>query len=230
MPTAAFDSRSGQFTGGAGEQSLARYQFQLQQTYEIDVPYGIDRFVLTDAVIAACLAPDTPLQDSPERLLVADDGENLEVSLFLDLSVLQRLHQDDPWQHLHPGNLSDFWLAVEGVSHFIYLLWNAGHERQISCLALELQGEVDKFVAALALVDELQPDTLDPDRLLQILFHESVLRAGLSPELQQRYQQASDLAEGFCRSLLELRSSNRLTRQLRRFYRLNQSERLRLLS
>ena len=49
---------------------------------------------------------------------------------------------------LHDGNVADYWTALEGVSHFLYLAWNAGHDKPVSLLELEMQAEVDKYVAS----------------------------------------------------------------------------------
>ena len=45
--------------------------------------------------------------------------------------------------------LQDFLLAVEGVSHFVYLVHRARQERPVSAVELELQAEVDKYLVAL---------------------------------------------------------------------------------
>ena len=47
------------------------------------------------------------------------------------------------------GNVADYWTALEGVSHFLYLAWNAGHDKPVSLLELEMQAEIDKYVASL---------------------------------------------------------------------------------
>ena len=39
-----------------------------------------------------------------------------------------------------------FCLALEGVSHFLYLIWNASFDRSVTLLEMELQAEIDKFV------------------------------------------------------------------------------------
>src|SRR5207249_6014341 len=87
-----------------------------------------------------------------EQLLVHENGEELELALFVDPSLLQRLQGRSPFEDL-PG----FCEATEGVSHFLYLVRAAQLERSVSLLELEAQGEIDKF-ASCALLGWQQVD------------------------------------------------------------------------
>jgi len=55
------------------------------------------------------------------------------MSLYLDPALLQRLAREDPLTRLHAGNVADCWTALEGVSHFLYLAWNAGTTGRCRC-------------------------------------------------------------------------------------------------
>ncbi len=72
----------------------------------------------------------------------------LALSLYLDPALLRRLEAADPLERLHGGNVADCLTALEGVSHFLYLVWNASHDRAVSLLELEMQAEVDKFIVS----------------------------------------------------------------------------------
>ncbi len=52
------------------------------------------------------------------------------------------------------------WTALEGVSHFVYLAWNAGHDKPVSLLELEMQAEVDKYVGSYWLMRRQLPGSL----------------------------------------------------------------------
>jgi hypothetical protein len=91
------------------------------------------------------------------------------VGLFLDPQLLERLALANPLEALNAGNLADYWTALEGVSHFIYLAWNAGHDRGVSLLELELQAEIDKYVSSWLLLREQDPERY-PAELHRLLF------------------------------------------------------------
>jgi hypothetical protein len=75
----------------------------------------------------------------------------MQLGLYLAPGLLDRLRQDDPLRRLHDGNLADLCLLIEGVSHFLGVAWHATQERPVTCLELELQAEIDKYVLALLL-------------------------------------------------------------------------------
>jgi hypothetical protein len=166
--------------------------------------------------------------EQDEVLLVAALPGELAVSLFLDAAVLRRLERHDPLRRLDGDNLADWWTALEGVSHFLYVVHNANHDRAVDRLELELQAEVDKYIATLWLLRAQSPAHL-PLELHSLLFARTridPLRAGVHFGL---YAAASHQASRFCRSvergLARARAAARaplaaaaLT-ELRRFYR-----------
>ena len=68
------------------------------------------------------------------------------MALYIDAAVLERLARRDPFDALTHENLADYLTAAEGVSHFVYVAWNTGHDKPVTLLELELQAEVDKYV------------------------------------------------------------------------------------
>jgi len=112
-------------------------------------------------------------------------------------------------------------LDVKGVSHFLYMIFNAHHDRQVSFLDLELQAEIDKFAFAVLDTDYAE----QADALLERLFCDISYRSDLSSELKQRYEQANDLAFKYCRWLnsnFDLRVDNKaLKAEIEKVYRLN---------
>lgn len=202
---------------------LQSLQQRLQAIYEIDTDYDIDEFVISDSVLASQLETSAQARQIPEKLLVRQHPDGLDISLFLHRDILQKLQQDNPTQTLHHGNLADFCTVTEGISHFVYLIWNACHERSISLFELELQAEVDKYVMTAALLAE-QLDGCLPHNLPHVLFDRPQFDHRLNHHEQQRYRLANTYARRYChnlhRNLLELGDSILITRELRRFYRL----------
>jgi hypothetical protein len=202
---------------------LHALQLRLQTIYEIDTDYDVEEFVISDVMLAQQLENPRSSRQIPEKLLVHQHDEGLDISLFLDRDILKNLRQDNPTQALHRGNLADFCTVTEGISHFVYLIWNDHHERSITLFELELQAEVDKYVMAAALLAEQQDGTL-PHNLPHILFDNPSFDSQLNRREQQRYRLANAYARQYChslhRSLLELGDSVLITREIRQFYRL----------
>lgn len=130
---------------------LNALQKLLERIYRVEVGLDVEDFLITAPELARQLDTSINPRESKEKLLVSQQGDQLDLALFLDASVMARLSEDDPLVSLHSENFVDFLLAVEGVSHFLYLIWNAGVERGVTLLELEMQAEVDKFVTATSL-------------------------------------------------------------------------------
>jgi len=162
---------------------------------------------------------------------VLDEGDTAAVGLFIDAALLQRLAAADPLKTLNAGNLADYWTALEGVSHFIYLAWNAGHDRGVSLLELELQAEVDKYVSSWWLLREQDPARY-PAELHRLLFERSRIDSQLAGQQHELYREANHYAARFCRRLqrqLSARaalSRNDAVAELRRFYRLSRERKM----
>lgn len=212
---------------------LQTLQHRLQRIYEIDTHYDVEEFVISDPALAQQLDSSPRTRQLPEKLLVHQHAEGLDVSLFLHEDLLHKLRHDNPSQTLHHGNLADFCTVTEGISHFIYLIWNAHHERSITLFELELQAEVDKYVLAAALLAEQLGGTL-PYNLPHVLFDRPRFDHQLDHDEYRRYRLANAYARHYChnlhRSLLGLGDSVLLTRELRRFYRLLHHKKIQRIS
>jgi hypothetical protein len=213
--------------GGGGEATLLRsLHALLAEIYDLDVSYDIDRFLVTDAAVAAAFDVDGRPVD--EKLLIAEGAGQAEVSLYLERSLVDRLEAHDPNEHLDAANLADFWTAFEGVSHFAYYAWNAAIGKAVRLLEMELQAEVDKFIATRVLLE--RQGERPPPSLHAWLFDLPRFDDRLtSPELM-RYRDANHYAAKYCLKLTpELeqgRAHASLRRELRQFYRLTQSQKI----
>ncbi len=128
---------------------LASLQRQLEWIYEIEIPHSVDDYLITDRAALNNLQghDESDASEIEEQLLVVQDGDSVDIALYVDDEIVNRLAHDDPRSRLHAGNLVDYCTVMEGVSHFLYLIWNAGYERGVSLMELEMQAEIDKYVS-----------------------------------------------------------------------------------
>ena len=201
---------------------LRQLQELLERTYDVPLRVDVAQFLLTDR---SALPAEHRASATDEQLLVATDSSGVALGLFLDPAVLSRLAAANPLDALNGGNLADCWTALEGVSHFVYLAWNAGHDRAVSLLELELQAEVDKYVVSLLLLRAQDP-TRFPRELHRVLFERARVCPTLAGERIGLYRRAHRYAERFCRHIGRLlepcggHAQAAARAELRRFYRL----------
>jgi hypothetical protein len=169
--------------------------------------------------------------NTDEQVLVLDHGGAASVGLFLDPQLLERLKAANPLEALNGGNLADYWTALEGVSHFLYLIWNAGYDRGVTLLELELQAEIDKYVASWWLLREQDPGRY-PAELHHLLFERARIDLRLAGERSDLYRAANQYAARFCRRLERqlsthaARARSETLAELRRFYRLSRERKV----
>lgn len=204
-------------------------QGMLQQTYDLEGEHRVTDFLTMNPALIAALGILPGSAAGQEQVLVSQqEPDCVDIAVYIAPEVLERLGAANPLEDLHDGNLADFWMALEGVSHFVYLAWNASRDKPVTRLELELQAEVDKFVLTALLIATRRTRALDA------LHHGLFRRCHVDPALDRasraRYQDASRYAEAYCAQLLE-RCRRRpdlrmLTPELRRFYRMSQRAKL----
>ncbi len=213
---------------------LTALQEHLAMLYETPIAHSVMDYLVTDARVAHTLAADdaTKDHDNQERLLLRQNVDDLEITLYIDDSILDALTTCDPYKHLDERNLNPFLVALEGVSHFQYLVWNAEHSKQVTQLEMELQAEVDKYVTASMFFD------VQGSGPGNAAFHESMFNAvsfadGPEMETGQRYRAANHFAGKYCQRLSHRYPAQHrepsFINELRRFYRLPQNEKIRLI-
>ena len=163
-----------------------------------------------------------------EQLLIRPDDEGLQLGLFVDERTLENLELRDPRRRLDDANLQDFLLAVEGVSHFVYLVHRARLERPVSAVELELQAEVDKYLVALLVSWNQHGEP--PSDLRARLFANVTFAGDLSREERERYQLANSAADEYAASLearfVRSHAVDDMLGEARRFYRKGLAEKL----
>lgn len=201
---------------------LRPLQQLLETIYDASSGHDVRDFLITER---SKLPRERRAEAAEEELVLVQRRRSHYLALYIDEALLARLAQHDPLRALDGGNLGDFWIALEGVSHFSYLMWNAGHARGISQLDLELQAEVDKYIASYWLLRAQHPGHV-PRELFHLLFQRTHVNPALPPARQHLYAAASRYAARFCSALQTALLSNRPSLKsravagLRRFYRL----------
>jgi hypothetical protein len=181
---------------------LLRMQRLLARLYDAHIEHAPEEFLITERrELERLLGPDARDVSDEHVFIVEDDGD-VRVGLFIDADVLARLAGQDPLEELDEQNLQDFCTALEGVSHFHYLLWSLQRGREVSLLELELQAEVDKYASALMLLMQ-QRDGEFPRALHATMFDRVSFAASLEVSIRQRYEEANRHAARYCRDLDE---------------------------
>jgi hypothetical protein len=198
---------------------LARLQLGLETLYRVETRLPIDAFLIDEAARA-----ELPVARAPrEQLLMREDGGELGLALFVDGAALANLERHDPAARLDETNFADFCLAVEGVSHFIYVALRAADDRGVSQLELELQAEVDKFACCVLLAGS------GPD-LRGRLYGDVLFAADLDTDERARYQAANNQARRYAGALerryVRADRTEGLLSELRRFYRMDLPDKL----
>jgi hypothetical protein len=193
---------------------LARLQLGIEALYRVETRLAIDAFLIDAAERAAVPTTRAPR----EQLLVRQDAGELALGLFVDAAALENLERNDPSARLDERNFTDFCLAVEGVSHFVYVALHAAGDRAVSQLELELQAEVDKF-ACCVLVAGAASD------LRRRLYGDVRFAADLDDDERARYQTANNEARRYADALerryVRAERTEGLLADLRRFYRMD---------
>jgi hypothetical protein len=172
---------------------LRQIQISLEDFYRLDPAPQIDEFIVQPGESAALLCNQ---RRSEEQLIIVEDRDSdLYLGLAIEPSVLHELESPA----LAHENLKAFCLAVEGVSHYLFIIYCARQERHVTALELELQGEVDKYVACVMLAN--RAPSLSPEQIRQRLYDAFQLAEGLEILEQQRYSQANALARRYSRTL-----------------------------
>jgi hypothetical protein len=209
--------------------TLASLQCALAEIYDLPATPDIAQFLLTDR---ARLAGVAAARNSDEQLIVAEQGDTLSLALYIDAQVLERLAHRDPFAALTQHNLADYLTVAEGVSHFVYVAWNAGFDKPVTLLELELQAEIDKYVLGAWLLRE-QGDGRFPCELHRALFERARVDPSAAAGRASLYHTASKYAARFCRRVAAslARGTRGATRELqselRRFYRWGNARKLR---
>jgi len=212
--------------------TLASLQSALAEIYDLPAMPAVGEFLMTSR---SDLQGYSEARAGDEQLIVGVEGDTVSLALYIDGAVLARLAQRDPFAALDHENLADYLTVAEGVSHFVYVAWNAGHDKPVTLLELELQAEVDKYVLGAWLLRE-QGAGRFPRELHRLLFERARVDPAAAAGRANLYRTASNYAGRFCRRVAaslaastghSRRGATReLLAELRRFYRWGNARKL----
>ncbi len=196
--------------------NLRRLQRELEGLYDLPLGPDVERFVCDEAEARAIAGEAVTARR--EALIVVDREGDLSVGLYVDPALRA------PRSHFEA-----VCVLAEGVSHFVYLEFRSVRGREVSELELELQAEVDKY--ALALVrDRSRRLSSRSRRLRRRLFEDAAFLDPEGTERGERYRLATRAAGAYARYLerrfVDEGDLGSLARELRRFYRLGEREKL----
>ncbi len=209
--------------------ALERLEVLLTGIYDLDIGCRVGDFLVTDRQALPGECHEAP---GDEQLFVGTVDDELCMSLYLDPELLARLDRHDPSDGLDQDNLADCWSVLEGISHFLCVAHNAGNDRPVSRLALEMQAEIDKYVASFVLLRQTHPERF-PAELHTLLFRRTHIDPTLAAGRDSLYRRASLGAARFCARLepklrsLCRREDDSWLADMRRFYRLSDIGKLR---
>jgi len=206
---------------------LSALQKHLSDIYQVEPGYDVRDFLVTDPSLAKVLGGEALIPNTDETILLTEDEEGMALSVYLDSRMLGRLDRNNPMHTLQTSSLNDLWTVLEGISHFNYLVWSAGHDRTVTLLELEMQAEVDKFISTWLLAHD-QDECEFANRLHGWLFDRVHFKPELSESELQRYKTANDYAGRYCHGLMQRfrDNCNRTMSELRQFYRLKQTDKI----
>lgn len=170
----------------------SRLQGAIESLYRIDGAPSVSDFCIGSDCLETVLGPEA--RKRREALVIlAEDGET-NVGLYIAEDVLQRAEAFMEGASDAKALIDSFCVAIEGVSHFVYLAFcNGSQDRPVSQIELELQAEIDKFLV-LRLAFPL-PELVDE------LFVHFRLDEALEPHEAERYTVASHRAKRYAKWL-----------------------------
>ncbi len=202
---------------------LANLLSQLDRIYDLELQVEIEQFLISRETCQILSGERTV--GGAVIVHQGEEDEEIELGVYIGEETLARLDVLDLSNGLASDHFAALCTAIEEVSHFAYLMWNANRDKSVTQLELELQAEVDKFVTSALLMARENGGRI-PTKLLDRLFDDFDLRDGLDHTRRERYLTASSFARSYCsflmrRFLSRSRVADLLT-ELRHFYRLTQ--------
>lgn len=199
----------------------------LARLYKVDIDADVIDYLVTDESFVAGLSQHLDLSPD-ENLLLMEEGDTVDIALYLNEGLLSRATRSKPCDELNCHNFDDFCKVLEGVSHFMYVAWNALNNKRVTRLELEMQAEVDKYVSSRLLLESQREPGIKSERLLAHLFRDVSFRDDMPSEELSRYRQANDTIGRYCHNLEQRFSAAQMPagmlHELRAFYRMPQPD------
>lgn len=209
---------------------LSHIQKIIEKIYKVETFLDVENYLI-DEPLSNTLTNQKSCKikskSSKGYLLISQDGEELKLALYLGRETVSNLKNIHLQKDFSSSNLSDFFLATEEISHFIYAVWNAMNNRQITIFEMELQAEVDKYITAIFYSSSINSGRVPAKNIRKRLFEDSTLNQDLLSEERERYRDANRMAMNYCHYLesnyLKKNDITSLVKDIRHFYRLGQN-------
>lgn len=156
--------------------------------------------------------------------VVKEGKEVAEVLVCFQSYLLKKVGNMNLPEEFSFDALPDLCVCIEELSHLNTFCTYASHDKKISPLELEVQGEVDKFAVIYEWLFQTNRMHLK-EELFNRLFQSCQLGAWVKPSEQVRYQEAHSIARNFCRSLFN-QSEELLSEEFRQFFQRTKEEKL----
>ena len=124
---------------------VSRLQQTLEFFYRVEGPVSAEDFCIRKDQLDALFGRPSSPHPREALYLTAGEGETTDIGLFIDPKEIQKA---EGFVLAPEGDKLDaFCVALEGVSHFLYLTYcQVALERPVSQIELELQAEIDKYL------------------------------------------------------------------------------------
>ncbi len=209
---------------------LSAIQKIIEKIYGVETFLNVEDYVIEEP-LSCSQRPQPRLKicspSSKGCLFISQNEDDLEIAVYINRETVSNLKGRNVLQDFHRKNISDFFLATEEVSHFVYAVWSAIHRRQITILEMELQAEVDKYITAILYSGSINKGKIPARDIKRCLFEDSILQPDLQLDEKERYKNANRLAMNYCHHLesnyLKKNDLPSMMRDIRHFYRLGQN-------
>ncbi len=156
--------------------------------------------------------PDIDLNDylrpshEESRVLVREVDDAMEIAVLLNSKILAEIDHLDLPADLDLSRFGSLAVAIEELSHFNSLVWQATQNGTSTLLELEVQAEVDKFAIVLDWLELKNQQELS-DQFFDSIFSECKVGHWVDAEGKMVYEEAHSIARGLCRQLLKAQYS-----------------------
>lgn len=202
---------------------LEHIKSSLEKLYDIDTGVNIDDYLCKDHKASGSDGSVNVFLDSAETTLF--------LSIQLHPRYLRLLQDESFVNKLTRTNILHYYILIEEVSHFVYLIWKCGindiSPSDVSRQELELQGKIDRYILLMDFFMK-QNEGETPAWMKSMLFDNLPLRFESHPE--EIYAMANLFAKKYC-SVIEhnfiLRGDiDGLLKDVRKLYNYNERNKL----
>lgn len=141
------------------------------------------------------------VSEAESQVLVREIDDAMEIAVLLNRKIIEDLEPLNLPTDFDLASFGSLSVAIEELSHFNLLFFQAAADQVLSPLELEVQAEVDKFSVALEWME--QTNTLNMrNQFFDCLFGELKIGSWVNSSDRRTYEEAHEIARRFCRRLM----------------------------